>query len=49
MMRNRFKKLLIAIRWARMENQKKALDAHFNNWKVGREQLDDVCAMGIRI
>jgi len=32
-----------------MENQKKLIDEAFDKWRGGREQIDDICVMGIRL
>ena len=44
-----FKELLLSIREKTMEEQKKIIDATFQKWKGGLEQIDDVCIIGVRI
>jgi tetratricopeptide (TPR) repeat protein len=43
------KELLISIQHLTMDEQKLALETHFNNWKGNLEQVDDVCIIGVRI
>ena len=44
-----FKKLLLSVQAESMENQKKLIDEAFDKWRGGREQIDDICVMGIRL
>jgi hypothetical protein len=32
-----------------MPRQKEIIEAQFNKWKGGLEQLDDVCVFGVRL
>lgn len=43
-----FKTLLCNIVDESMENQKIELDSHFESWRGGLEQIDDVCVIGIK-
>ena len=43
------KKLLIEINDMAMPDQQVAIEEKFNAWKKGREQVDDICIMGVRI
>ncbi|MDP1803093.1 MAG: tetratricopeptide repeat protein [Bacteroidota bacterium] len=45
----RLKELLITISDASMEIQKQKLDVALNDWKGNKEQVDDVCIVGVRI
>ncbi len=44
-----FKELLLSIQHKTMNEQQQILDAFFEQWKNGYEQIDDVCIMGVRI
>jgi serine phosphatase RsbU (regulator of sigma subunit) len=44
----RLKELLFQIHQKPISEQKNILDKEFENWKGGREQVDDVCVIGIR-
>jgi tetratricopeptide (TPR) repeat protein len=44
-----FKELLINIHDKSMDEQKLILEKHFEDWKGGHEQVDDVCIIGVRI
>ena len=44
-----FKRLLLGLFNAQMENQKKSLDYAFSEWKGALEQIDDVCVFGVRV
>jgi serine phosphatase RsbU (regulator of sigma subunit) len=44
----RLKELLFQIHQKPVSEQKNLLDKEFENWKGGREQVDDVCIIGIR-
>jgi serine phosphatase RsbU (regulator of sigma subunit) len=45
----RLKKLLLAVQEAPMETQKRLLEDAFEKWRGGNEQIDDVCAIGVRL
>lgn len=45
----KFKELLIAISGLPMADQKNQLNAFADNWKAGREQIDDVLVIGVKI
>jgi ligand-binding sensor domain-containing protein/serine phosphatase RsbU (regulator of sigma subunit) len=45
----KFKKLLLEHRNENMEEQKKALEQAFEEWKGDLEQIDDVCVIGVKI
>ncbi|MEX1002305.1 MAG: tetratricopeptide repeat protein [Crocinitomicaceae bacterium] len=44
-----FKKFLLSIKKAPMNEQKEKLDEYFMGWKGDLEQLDDVCVIGVRV
>lgn len=44
-----FKNTLISTYNTELNNQKNAAELAFNNWKGDREQLDDVCLIGLKI
>ncbi|MFB6307107.1 MAG: tetratricopeptide repeat protein, partial [Flavobacteriales bacterium] len=44
-----FKELLVSLSDKNPEEQKQVLNQTFNEWKGKRDQIDDVCVMGIRI
>ncbi|NOZ46711.1 MAG: SpoIIE family protein phosphatase, partial [Chlorobi bacterium] len=44
-----FKKLLLDIQDKSMEEQCKILDKNIEDWKAGREQVDDILVFGIKI
>ena len=44
-----FKNLLLSIQDKTMDEQKTMLEQHFENWKGGLEQIDDVCVIGVKI
>ena len=44
-----FKTLLCNIVDESLENQKIELDRHFESWRGGLEQIDDVCLFGMKI
>lgn len=44
-----FRKLLSSIAYLDMKEQKKLLEEAFLTWKGDREQIDDVCVIGIKI
>jgi serine phosphatase RsbU (regulator of sigma subunit) len=45
----RLKKLLLSVQEAPMETQKRLIVDAFEKWQGGNEQIDDVCAIGVRI
>jgi len=45
----RFKELLLSIKNKPMHEQEKALDGFIEEWKTGREQLDDILVIGVRV
>jgi serine phosphatase RsbU (regulator of sigma subunit) len=49
LMSRNMKELLISLQTLTMDEQKKAMEAHFNTWKQNREQVDDVLVIGVRI
>ncbi len=48
-MTGKFKKFLLTISDLSLEEQEKAIEKEFNDWKGSYEQIDDVCVMGVRI
>jgi serine phosphatase RsbU (regulator of sigma subunit) len=46
---NRLQKLLLSVQEAPMELQRRLLEDAFEKWRGNNEQIDDVCAVGIRI
>ncbi len=44
-----FKELLARVHTMSPEEQKEELDRVFEEWKEGREQVDDVCVVGVRV
>jgi serine phosphatase RsbU (regulator of sigma subunit)/Tfp pilus assembly protein PilF len=44
-----FKELLLSIQNKTMDEQKIVLEHHFEEWRGGHEQIDDVCIIGVRI
>ena len=49
MMTKRFKDILLMIKDRGMDDQKKYLQDHFEEWKGGNEQVDDILVIGIRL
>ncbi len=47
--RKRLKELLLNMRERSMDIQKAQLEEAFRSWKGGREQVDDVCILGLRL
>ncbi len=45
----RFKKNLLAMADKTMEEQERSLDNFIENWKSGKEQIDDILIIGIRL
>ena len=48
-MKGRFKKFILSIQDEDMKTQLASFEKEFNTWKGHREQIDDVCVMGVRI
>ena len=48
-MKRRFKKFILSIQAQDMQTQLYSFEKEFNLWKGDREQIDDVCVMGVRI
>ena len=48
-MRGNLKKFILSIQDQNMQTQLDSFEREFNEWKRKREQIDDVCAMGVRI
>ncbi len=46
---NRLKKLLLSIKDKNTKEQKRILEEEFDKWKGSLDQIDDVCAIGIRL
>ena len=49
MMTKRFKDILLRIKSMSMKDQKKYLMEHFEEWKGGNEQVDDILVIGVRL
>jgi len=49
LMVKRFRELLVSIQDRTMQEQKNYLDTFIQEWKAGREQMDDVMVIGIKI
>ena len=45
----KFKELLLSIQNEPMNRQKELLEEAFEAWRGNREQIDDVCVVGIRV
>jgi len=45
----RFKELLLRTSYLPSENQAASLEKEFNSWKGNRNQLDDVCIVGVKV
>ena len=48
-MKGRFKKFILSVQDQDMQTQLASFEKEFNSWKGSREQIDDVCIMGVRI
>ena len=48
-MRRNFKELLLEIHEESMYEQKRILDQRLSKWMGGREQLDDILVVGVRV
>ncbi|MEZ4722174.1 MAG: SpoIIE family protein phosphatase [Flavobacteriales bacterium] len=44
-----FKELLLAVNLRSMDEQRLAIDRHFEDWRGQHEQIDDVCVIGLRV
>jgi tetratricopeptide (TPR) repeat protein len=44
-----FKNLLLSLSGLPMQDQLSRLNKHFDQWRAGNDQVDDVCVMGVRI
>ncbi|MES2397367.1 MAG: SpoIIE family protein phosphatase [Bacteroidota bacterium] len=49
LMTKKFKQILLEIKDLTMQEQEAHLEAHFENWRGKKEQLDDILIIGIRI
>ncbi|MBK9285766.1 MAG: SpoIIE family protein phosphatase [Sphingobacteriaceae bacterium] len=49
MMTKRFKDILLKIKDLKMQDQKQYLIDHFEEWKGGNEQVDDILVIGVRL
>ncbi|MES2284175.1 MAG: SpoIIE family protein phosphatase [Bacteroidota bacterium] len=49
LMTKKFKQILLDVKDSTMQEQEAHLDAHFENWRGKKEQLDDILIIGIRI
>jgi len=45
----RMKELLLSLRSMNMKEQRKSIDRYFEYWKNEKEQIDDVCIIGIEV
>lgn len=43
------KNLLLTMQHESMDRQRELLNERFNSWRVGAEQTDDVCVVGVRV
>lgn len=44
-----FKKLMLSIQNESMEKQRSMINERFEEWKGDREQIDDICIIGVRV
>ena len=49
LMTKKFKKILLEVQGKTMKEQEKHLDNFIENWKAGREQVDDILVIGVRL
>ena len=49
MTKKRFRDLIISVQGKKMSEQKKLIEACFEDWKGDTEQIDDMCVVGITI
>ncbi|MCK4991359.1 MAG: serine/threonine-protein phosphatase, partial [Bacteroidales bacterium] len=45
----KFKELLLSVQAESMEKQKQEIDNTFEAWRGNREQIDDVCVVGVKV
>jgi serine phosphatase RsbU (regulator of sigma subunit) len=45
----KFKELLLSVQSESMEKQKQMIDNTFEAWRGNREQIDDVCVVGVKV
>ena len=48
-MKGKMKKFVLSLQNQSMKEQLVSFDKEFNSWKGNRDQIDDVCVMGVRI
>ena len=48
-MKGKMKKFVLSLQNQSMQEQLVSFDKEFNSWKGNRDQIDDVCVMGVRI
>jgi serine phosphatase RsbU (regulator of sigma subunit) len=48
-MTHKFKELLLSVQLEPMEKQKQIIEETFELWRGNREQIDDVCVVGVRV
>jgi len=48
-MTHKFKELLLSVQSEPMEKQKQLIEETFELWRGNREQIDDVCVIGVRV
>jgi len=48
-MKKRFKELLISIQEKSMDEQKTIIDKTIEDWKGDKDQIDDICVIGVRV
>jgi serine phosphatase RsbU (regulator of sigma subunit)/lipopolysaccharide biosynthesis regulator YciM len=49
MLKKQFKEILLQISSRTMQEQRDLLNQHFEHWKGGNEQIDDVCVIGVQV
>ena len=45
----RFRELLLSLQTYPMEQQKKMMEEHFEQWRGSLDQIDDLCVVGVRV
>ena len=45
----KFKELLLSVQAESLDRQRQILEEAFEAWRGNREQIDDVCVVGVRI
>ena len=45
----KFKELLLSVQKEPMDRQRQILEEAFETWRDHREQIDDVCVVGVRV